>query len=91
MFSQFYSSGKGLFIEHPFASVQIKQILDPLSPEENDRSGLVGVIDLGNIATCSFLLTEDLGYKSSHNSFSIIGRVDHSEIRGCNLMVSDLS
>jgi hypothetical protein len=90
LFSQFYSPKKGIFTNNSFASVFIKQILDPLTPEDDQKTGLIGIIDLGNIATCSFLLTDDLGYQLSDGHFSVIGRADHSEIRGCNLMVSDL-
>ena len=70
--------------------VSVAQINDPLSTEYYNRSGLIKVIDLANIDTCSFILTEDLGIVFPDGSFKVLGRSDHSEIRGCNLMVSDL-
>jgi hypothetical protein len=46
------------------------------------------VIDLANIDSCCFIETQDLGaYSTENQSFSIIGRFDNSDIRGCNLMV----
>jgi hypothetical protein len=45
------------------------------------------VIDLANINSCSFIATQDLGKKYPNHSFEVLGRFDHSDIRGCNLMV----
>jgi hypothetical protein len=45
------------------------------------------VIDLANINSCSFIATQDLGKKNPNHSFEVLGRFDHSDIRGCNLMV----
>jgi len=49
----------------------------------------LGLIDLANVATCSFILTEDLG-RFRADGFTVEGRLDESEWRGCNLMVQDL-
>jgi hypothetical protein len=52
------------------------------------KTGGVNVIDLANIDSCSFIETQDLGaYSPDYQSFSILGRFDHSDVRGCNLMV----
>lgn len=43
--------------------VIIKEITDPPSNEKNNKTGIINVIDLANIDTCSFIATEDFrGY-----------------------------
>ncbi|HMQ08162.1 MAG TPA: acyl transferase [Saprospiraceae bacterium] len=90
LMSQAYSSSLGIYKLPKTMKVVIRQTEDPLNSETTDRAGIMGIIDLANIDSCSFLLTDDLGRVFSDGSFTIIGRLDNSEIRGCNLMVSDL-
>ncbi|MEL6485208.1 MAG: acyl transferase, partial [Bacteroidota bacterium] len=59
---------------------------DPLSLQTQGKSGGVNVIDLANLNSCAFIATQDLGKVHADGSFEIIGRFDHSDIRGCNLM-----
>ncbi len=62
---------------------------DPLSLMAGEESpGGINVIDLANLNSCSFLATSDLGKSYADGSFEILGRFDHSDIRGCNLLVS---
>ncbi|MEN3046603.1 MAG: hypothetical protein ABDH49_06450 [Candidatus Hydrothermales bacterium] len=58
--------------------------------EENrsDKLGLIGIYDLFNIETCSFLLTPDMAVKKS-KGFKIIERVD-DELRGCSLIGEEI-
>lgn len=89
LMSQAYSNGDGFFYPPYTMKVDTVQLNDPLSKEDYGRSGILRIIDLGNIDTCSFIQTDDMGVVYSDGSFEVLGRVDHSEIRGCNLMVSD--
>ena len=50
------------------------------------KTGGINVIDLANIYSCSFIETEDLGRGFAGNSFEIMGRIDNTTTRGCNLM-----
>ena len=50
-------------------------------------SGILNVIDLANIYSCSFIATDDLGILHADGSFEVLGRIDNSDIRGCSLMV----
>jgi len=88
LLSQAYSSGKGLFKTPPWMKIFIRQISDPLSLCEGNKTGGVNVIDLANINSCCFISTQDLGRAKSNNQFEIIGRFDNSDTRGCNLMIS---
>lgn len=89
LFSQAYTTGATAFNRHDYLSIQIRQLLDPLSPEVAGKQGIVGCIDLANIDTCAFILTEDSGYTSPENTFYLTGRTDNADIRGCNLLLSD--
>ena len=59
---------------------------DPLLVTEKGR-GLINVIDLANIYSCSFIATDDVGRIFEDGSFEVLGRRDKSDIRGCSLMV----
>jgi len=67
--------------------VLVRDPNDPLSLLEKGQSGGLNIIDLANIYSCSFIATADLGKLHADNSFEVLGRYDHSDIRGCNLLV----
>jgi hypothetical protein len=67
--------------------ISIRDTEDALSYIREGKTGGINVIDLANINSCSFIATQDLGKKYSNGSFEVVGRFDHSDIRGCNLMV----
>jgi len=50
------------------------------------RKGVINVIDLANIYSCSFIATDDAGKLYADGSFEVLGRIDNSDIRGCSLM-----
>ncbi|WP_163380373.1 acyl transferase [Cyclobacterium sp. SYSU L10401] len=87
LMSQAYSPGEGKFWETPSLRVLIRDAYDPFHMV-NDRSGVINIIDLANVHSCAFIETQDLGRKNPDGSFSVLGRMDNSEIRGCNLMIN---
>lgn len=87
LFSQAYSKGKGVFTPTPTMRVFAREISDPLSLLPPDKTGILNIIDLANFDTCAFIATEDLGRVGENGDFEVLGRVDNSDIRGCNLMV----
>jgi len=88
LLSQAYSKGNGVFQTPPWMKIMIRDTYDPFSYNNFNRSGGINVIDLANINSCCFIETKDLGKSISENTFSILGRFDNSDIRGCNLMIS---
>ncbi|WP_438710876.1 acyl transferase [Aquimarina muelleri] len=86
LLSQAYSKGNGIFYCPPWMRVSIRNTEDPLTLLKTNKTGGVNIIDLANINSCSFIATQDLGKIYKDNSFEILGRFDHSDIRGCNLM-----
>ena len=94
LLSQAYSLGNGIFECPSWMQILIRDTEDALKYVENGKTGGINVIDLANINSCSFIATQDLGKKYSHQpagrqagSFEVLGRFDNSDIRGCNLMV----
>jgi hypothetical protein len=53
---------------------------------DSGRTGSLNITDLANLYSCSFLAVADLGRVLADGSFEVMGRLDNSEIRGCNLM-----
>ncbi|MEQ8359594.1 MAG: acyl transferase [Cytophagales bacterium] len=86
MMSQAYSFGNTKYRMPNTMRIQAMELNDPMSSERNGRIGSLNIIDLGNIETCSFIATEDLGRVYDDGTFEVLGRKDNSEIRGCNLM-----
>lgn len=87
LLSQAYSLGDGWFKGSPTLRVLAREITDPFAYLPSNRTGLLNIIDLANVDSCSFIATDDLGRVQEDGSFSVIGRLDASDIRGCNLMV----
>ncbi|MDR6299451.1 LuxE/PaaK family acyltransferase [Mesonia maritima] len=86
LLSQAYSKGDGIFECPPQMKLLIRDPEDPLTILPKQKNGGINVIDFANINSCSFIATQDLGKQIAENKFEILGRFDHSDIRGCNLM-----
>lgn len=87
LLSQAYSVGDGIFKCPPWMKILIRDTNDPLSLLDYNKGGGINIIDLANINSCCFLMTQDLGKVSADGSFEVLGRFDASDIRGCNLLV----
>jgi len=87
LLSQAYSLGDGIFECPSWMQISIRDTEDALSYVREGKTGGINIIDLANINSCSFIATQDLGKIYSNGSFEVLGRFDHSDIRGCNLMV----
>lgn len=86
MLSQAYSHAAGVYETPASMSISIRDVNDPFAVLGMGKTGGVNVMDLANIDSCAFLQTQDLGRQVADNRFEILGRFDHSELRGCNLM-----
>ena len=87
LLSQAYSKGDGIFKTPSWMKVVIRDINDAQNLDFNKKSGAINIIDLANYNSCSFIATDDMGKYINDNEFELIGRVDNSDIRGCNLLV----
>lgn len=87
LLSQSYSEGDNIFKTPPWKKVLIRDVNDPLTILGKNRSGGINIIDLANIYSCPFIATQDLGRLHEDGSFSVLGRFDNSDLRGCNLLM----
>ncbi len=90
LLSQAYSQGEGLFRPAPTLRVLPREITDPFGHPAVGRIGALNLMDLANLDTISFIATEDLGRVFADGSFEVMGRLDNSDMRGCNLLVSEV-
>ncbi len=103
LLSQAYSLGQNIYETPNWMRILIRNTEDPFSYLEAGRNGAINIIDLANKHSCSFIATQDLGRtltdseilqfdsndkKINSNQFQVLGRIDHSDIRGCSLLVS---
>jgi len=88
LLSQAYSKGDGRFECPPWMRVFVRDQGDPFSENLIGKRGRLCVVDLANVYSCSFIETEDLGIVYEDGSFEVLGRLDFSDMRGCNVMVS---
>lgn len=86
LLSQGYSQKNGIFVPGITMKLLIREVNDPYSYCDFGKTGGINVVDLANLYSCSFIETQDLG-KMHPDGFEIMGRFDHSEVRGCNLMM----
>lgn len=86
LFSQAYALKNGLFSPPPTLLASTREINDPFATQKFGKAGLLNFIDLANLDTCSFIATDDLGIVNADNTFEVLGRVDNSDRRGCNLL-----
>lgn len=79
------------FLEEGIQSPNIKRFVE----------GGLNIIDLANIYSCCFIETEDMGrifyssamnnafQESIHPPFTVDGRIQNSELRGCNMLIQE--
>jgi hypothetical protein len=87
LMSQAYSMGNGVYATPPWMKIVIREINDPFSNLPPGKAGGINVIDLANAHSCAFIETQDLGKKAQSGYFEVLGRIDNSDVRGCNLLV----
>ncbi|MBP9689477.1 MAG: acyl transferase [Bacteroidia bacterium] len=86
LLSQGYSKGEGVFECAPWMKVVITDLNDPFTLMPTGKAGIINVIDLANVDSCAFIETQDLGRLLANGCFEVLGRMDNTEVRGCNLM-----
>jgi hypothetical protein len=67
--------------------IVIREINDPFSTVVPGKAGGINIIDLANTHSCAFIETQDLGKINQNGYFEVLGRIDNSDVRGCNLLV----
>jgi len=91
LMSQAYSKKDGLFNTPPWMCVLIRDMNDPFGFPLIGAAGGINVVDFANIYSCPFIATEDVGVMHTNGMFEVLGRLDDSDTRGCNIMVTDIA
>jgi phenylacetate-coenzyme A ligase PaaK-like adenylate-forming protein len=89
LLSQAYSKKDGVFFSPNWMKILIREEDDPFSITANSlttTTGLINVIDLANLYSCSFIATDDVGKLYANGGFEVLGRKDNSDLRGCSLL-----
>jgi phenylacetate-coenzyme A ligase PaaK-like adenylate-forming protein len=87
LMSQAYAHDGERFYGPPWFKIALRDVNDPFSKPVGQNYGGLNIIDLANEHSCCFIETEDIGTIYNDGSFKVLGRLDHSDVRGCNLMV----
>lgn len=87
LLSQAYTRGGQIFECPPWMRVVGRDLTDPLTKGVFHENAGLNVIDLANFSTISFIETEDLAKIRTNSQFEVMGRIDNSDIRGCNLLL----
>lgn len=86
LLSQAYSKADGVFSPTPTMRVLVRDINDPADVKQTG-AGALNVIDLANRFSCAFVATDDIGNVHANGTFTVLGRLDNSILRGCSQMV----
>jgi len=89
LLSQAYATGGQWFRTVPWMQVSIRNPENPFEILPPYNEGLIGVIDLANIYSCSFLLTGDKGVMDKKGRFKVLGRWNPQDLRGCNFLIDE--
>lgn len=87
LLSQAYSRGGNAFFCPPWMKILARDMTDPMAKGLLNTTGGINIIDLANVDSIAFIETEDIGRVYEDGSFEVLGRLDNSDIRGCNLLV----
>ncbi|MEL7834935.1 hypothetical protein [Fodinibius sp. Rm-B-1B1-1] len=89
LLSQAYTTGGKWFQTVPWMQVTIRNPNNPAEILPPYKEGLIGVIDLANVHSCSFLLTGDKGVMDKKGRFQVLGRWNPKDLRGCNFLIDE--
>ena len=86
LLSQAYSSDGKWFSPPRWMKAFTTEISDPFNTLDAGQRGLLAFVDLANYHSCSFIQTRDIGVVTDQGLFTVEGRLDKSDLRGCNLL-----
>ncbi|MDQ3682845.1 MAG: acyl transferase [Bacteroidota bacterium] len=89
LLSQAYAIKEGKFHTPQWLKIILREEDDPkqlIIKTAVPKTGLINIIDLANIYSCSFIATDDVGRLHPDESFEVLGRMDNTDIRGCSLL-----
>jgi hypothetical protein len=88
LLSQAYSTANGIFSPPHWMRVLARTPENPFDVQTKGK-GAFNIVDLANIYSCPFIATDDLGQIFEDGRFTVTGRFDNAESRGCNLLLAE--
>jgi hypothetical protein len=89
LLSQAWMQGDGVFRCPQWMCISVHDPDNPLERLPDGREGLIGITDLANLNSCSFLMTGDAGVRNPDGSFRVLGRMPSGNLRGCNFLLEE--
>lgn len=89
LLSQMYAMGDEWFETPHWVQVSIRDPKNPSRICDVKEEGKIGIIDLANIYSCPFILTDDRGVMDDSGRFKVLGRWNPEDLRGCNFLIDD--
>lgn len=87
LLSQAYNPGGYWFATPPWMEVTIRNPKNPVEEVKTGEEGIIGVMDMANLYSCSFILTGDKGIQVGGGKFQVLGRWNPQNLRGCNFLI----
>jgi hypothetical protein len=87
LLSQCYAIGGEWFTNSHWVHVSVRKEGNPSELCEPGVEGKIGIIDLANVYSCPFILTEDRGVMDENGRFRVLGRWHKNDMRGCNFLI----
>lgn len=87
LLSQMYATGTEWFETPHWVDVSIRDPQNPSRICDVGEEGKIGLIDLANVYSCPFILTDDRGVMDEAGRFKVLGRWNPDDLRGCNFLV----
>ena len=86
LLSQAYAADAQRFMPPPWVRVMARHPEDPLTTLAKEETGPLNIVDLANMHSCAFVMTEDVGRVHSDGSFELLRRLPNATPRGCHLL-----
>lgn len=87
LLSQMYATGGDWFESPHWVQVTIRDSQNPSRICKPGEEGKIGIIDLANLYSCPFILTDDRGVMDEAGKFKVLGRWKPDSPRGCNFLI----
>ena len=87
LMSQLYAIGSEWFDSPEWVHTSVRDPNDPERMCSPGEEGKVAIIDLANMYSCPFILTEDRGLMNEEGQIAILGRWHSAALRGCNFLI----
>ena len=87
LLSQMYAIGDEWFTTPHWVQITIRDPRNPGRICKPGEEGKIGIIDLANLYSCPFILTDDKGVSDENGRFQVLGRWNSDNLRGCNFLI----